>query len=63
MKLVIPAARFFVGILEYGNTLSCTIPLALKQAAEAGLVKPGHLVMAVGFGVGHSWGATLTRWT
>jgi 3-oxoacyl-[acyl-carrier-protein] synthase-3 len=61
-KLRIPAERFFVGVRHCGNTVSCTIPIALKQATEEGRIQPGHLVMLVGFGVGYSWGATLIRW-
>ena len=61
-KLKIPAERFFVGMRHCGNTVSCTIPIALKQAAAEGRLLPGHLVMLVGFGVGYSWGATLIRW-
>jgi 3-oxoacyl-[acyl-carrier-protein] synthase-3 len=61
-KLKISAERFFVGMRHCGNTVSCTIPIALKQAAEEGRIQRGHLVMLVGFGVGYSWGATLVRW-
>ena len=61
-KLKIPAERFFVGMRHCGNTVSCTIPIALKQAVEKRRIQPGHLVMLVGFGVGYSWGATLIRW-
>jgi 3-oxoacyl-[acyl-carrier-protein] synthase-3 len=61
-KLKIPAEKFFVGMRECGNTVSCTIPIALKQAAGQGRLKAGDLVMLVGFGVGYSWGATLVRW-
>lgn len=61
-KLKIPTEKFFVGMRHCGNTVSCTIPIALKQAAEGGRIQPGHLVMLVGFGVGYSWGATLVRW-
>jgi 3-oxoacyl-[acyl-carrier-protein] synthase-3 len=61
-KLKISAEKFFVGLRECGNTVSCTIPIALKQAADQGRLKSGDLVMLVGFGVGYSWGATLVRW-
>jgi 3-oxoacyl-[acyl-carrier-protein] synthase-3 len=61
-KLKISADRFFVGMRHCGNTVSCTIPIALKQAAEEGRIQSRHLVMLVGFGVGYSWGATLIRW-
>ncbi|HEY1205363.1 MAG: ketoacyl-ACP synthase III [Bryobacteraceae bacterium] len=61
-KLKIPVEKFFVGMRHCGNTVSCTIPIALKQAANEGRIQPGHLVMLVGFGVGYSWAATLIRW-
>ncbi len=61
-KLKIPPEKFFVGMRHCGNTVSNTIPIALKQAADEGRIQPGHLAMLVGFGVGYSWGATLLRW-
>lgn len=61
-KLKIPTEKFFVGMRHCGNTVSCTIPIALKQAADEGRLKAGMNVMLVGFGVGYSWGGTLIRW-
>jgi 3-oxoacyl-[acyl-carrier-protein] synthase-3 len=61
-KLNVPAEKFLIGMRHCGNTVSATIPIALKQAQQEGRLKPGSLVMLVGFGVGYSWGATLLRW-
>ena len=61
-KLKIPSERFWVSMDNTGNTVSSTIPIALKSALEAGKVHPGQRLMLVGFGVGYSWGATLVRW-
>ena len=61
-KLKVPEDRFWVAMSDVGNTVSCTIPIALKRALDAGKVKPGMRLMLVGFGVGYSWGATLVRW-
>jgi 3-oxoacyl-[acyl-carrier-protein] synthase-3 len=61
-KLEVPAEKFIIGMGHCGNTVSATIPIALKQAEQEGRLKPGTLVMLVGFGVGYSWGATLLRW-
>ena len=61
-KLKIPSDKFFVYLESCGNTVSSTIPIALKQAAVEGRLKSGQLVMLVGFGVGYSWGATLVDW-
>lgn len=61
-KLKVPEDRFWVSMSDVGNTVSCTIPIALKRALEAGKVRPGMTLMFVGFGVGYSWGSTLVRW-
>ncbi len=61
-KLKVPAERFWVAMEDVGNTVSCSIPIALKRALDAGKIRAGHRIMLVGFGVGYSWGATLIRW-
>ncbi len=62
MRLKIPRERFYVNMEDMGNTVSSTIPIALKQAHDAGFLRHGERVMVVGFGVGYSWGAALIRW-
>lgn len=61
-KLGIPDEKFVLAMEGCGNTVSSTIPIALKDALDRGLLGPGRLVLAAGFGVGYSWGATLLRW-
>lgn len=61
-KLQIPVEKFVVAMEQVGNTVSSSIPIALRHAEERGQLTPGALVMLVGFGVGYSWGATLIRW-
>lgn len=61
-KLEIEPARFYVALDETGNTVSSTIPIALRRAQRDGRLKPGMRLMLVGFGVGYSWGATILRW-
>lgn len=53
--------RFLISMEDTGNTISSTIPILLKQAVVSNRVKPGQLLVLVGFGVGLSWGATLVR--
>ena len=60
-KLEIPPERFYVN-LEGGNTVSSTIPMALRRAADAGKLRPGMRLLLLGFGVGYSWAGTLLRW-
>ena len=61
-KIEIPQEKFFISFSNYGNTVSSTIPIALKDALNEGKLKAGDTVMLVGFGVGYSWGAALIRW-
>ncbi len=55
----LPRDKFYVNLENTGNTVSSTIPIALKQLEEAGRLKSGMRVMLMGFGVGLSWGATI----
>ncbi len=61
-RLQIAPERFYVALEDCGNTVSSSIPIALKRASEDGVLRAGQLVMLVGFGVGYSWGAALVRW-
>jgi len=58
-KIKIDPDKFCIDIAETGNTVSATIPLALKNAIDEKKVKKGNRIMLVGFGVGLSWGATI----
>tara|TARA_B100000686_G_scaffold338737_1_gene411709 strand:+ start:13715 stop:14647 length:933 start_codon:yes stop_codon:yes gene_type:complete len=53
-KLDISDEKWFQNIKNIGNTVSATIPIALKQAKDAGLYKPDMKIMLMGFGVGLS---------
>ena len=54
IKLDIPDDKWFQNIKDIGNTVSATIPIAIKQAKDVGLYKPGMKIMLMGFGVGLS---------
>jgi 3-oxoacyl-[acyl-carrier-protein] synthase-3 len=61
-KMKIPPEKFCFAMRDLGNTVSSTIPIALKYAATEGRLRPGDRVVLVGFGVGYSWGSVLIRW-
>ncbi len=61
-ELEIPEEKFYLALARCGNTVSSSIPIALKEAQIAGVLRPGHLVMSLGFGVGYSWAGTMLRW-
>ena len=58
-KLKVPTEKFYNNIMNTGNTVSSTIPIALKDCLENDVIKPGDKVLLCGFGVGYSWGATV----
>ncbi|MCA9024839.1 MAG: ketoacyl-ACP synthase III [Planctomycetaceae bacterium] len=60
-KIGIPEDRFVSAMKHSGNTVSSTIPIALKHAQLDGRLRANDTVMLVGFGVGYSWGATFIR--
>ena len=53
--------KLFRNIAEIGNTVSSSIPIALKEALEMKRVCSGSTVLLCGFGVGLSWGTALIR--
>ena len=53
-KLNIPDEKWFQNIKNIGNTVSATIPIAIKQAMDSGIYKPKMNIMLMGFGVGLS---------
>lgn len=60
-KMKIAPERYSICLRETGNTVSSTIPIALRRDRAAGRIAPGALVMLIGFGVGYSWAATFCR--
>ncbi|MDN5939980.1 MAG: 3-oxoacyl-ACP synthase, partial [Salinisphaera sp.] len=61
-RLKLGEDRFVVYMRDIGNTVSCSIPIALARAHADGRFAPGARLLLVGFGVGLSWGATVVRW-
>ncbi len=57
----VPKEKVFINVEEYGNMASACLPVALDQARKQGRVKPGDLVLLVGFGSGFVWGSALVR--
>ncbi|QPJ64086.1 MAG: ketoacyl-ACP synthase III [Candidatus Nitrohelix vancouverensis] len=61
-KINIPEEKFVISLEQSGNTVSSTIPIALKESQDQNRIKTGSRIVLVGFGVGYSWGSTLIRW-
>lgn len=58
-KLNIPSEKFIVSLENTGNTVSCTIPIALEEAKKNNTFKKGDRVLLAAFGIGYSWSATI----
>ncbi|GEO03227.1 3-oxoacyl-ACP synthase [Adhaeribacter aerolatus] len=60
-RAIIPEEKFFIHLQDCGNTVSSTIPIALKEAVSQNRIKKGNKVFIAGFGVGLSMGATILQ--
>lgn len=54
--------KVFVNLKDIGNTVSSSIPIALKDAEDNGRLKRGDLILLSGFGVGLSWGSIIMKY-
>jgi len=61
-RLELPPERMANNIANYANTTSATLPTALHQSLEAGMLKKGDLAVFAAFGAGFTWGGALLRW-
>ncbi|AGZ81132.1 beta-ketoacyl-ACP synthase III [Campylobacter fetus] len=50
-----------ITVVDYGNTSSASIPMAMNDAYEAGRLKQGSLILLDAFGGGFTWGSALLR--
>lgn len=61
-KIKIPKEKFYTNIESYGNSVSSSIPVALQEAEQNGILKKGMTVLLAGFGIGNSWNATIIKY-
>lgn len=58
-SLGIAEEKMFNNIQRYGNTTAGSIPIAIDEAIEAGLIGKGSKVLFAGLGAGLTWGAMI----
>ncbi|MFY8351422.1 ketoacyl-ACP synthase III [Pseudoalteromonas sp. SSM20] len=61
-KVKLPDESVMVNIDKYGNTSAATIPIALCEAVECGLIKPKSSIISAAFGAGLTWAASYIQW-
>ncbi len=60
-RLGIDPAKVYINVQKYGNTSSATIPIALFEAWEDGLIKPGTTAAITALGGGITAGAAIIQ--
>jgi 3-oxoacyl-[acyl-carrier-protein] synthase-3 len=61
-RLGLESDRVVNCIDRYGNTSAATLPIALADARERGMLEPGMNVLLAAFGSGFTWGAGVIEW-
>jgi 3-oxoacyl-[acyl-carrier-protein] synthase III len=61
-RLRIPLEKFYINIEEYANTSGASIPIALGEMDQKGLLCRGDYILTVGFGAGLTYGGNLICW-
>ncbi|MCC6200872.1 MAG: ketoacyl-ACP synthase III [Moraxellaceae bacterium] len=61
-RIGIPDSKTVRAYESCGNTVSCTIPIALVTARQEGHFAAGNKLLLAGFGVGYSWAGCIVEW-
>ena len=57
----VPMDKVYVNVDRFGNTSAASVPIALDEAIERGVVGEGSTVLLVAFGAGFTWGSMVVR--
>jgi 3-oxoacyl-[acyl-carrier-protein] synthase-3 len=61
-RLKVPLEKFYLNVDRAANTSAASIPIALCEAVDRGLLRPDDNVVFIGFGGGLTWAATVVKW-
>jgi 3-oxoacyl-[acyl-carrier-protein] synthase-3 len=61
-KCKIPEEKYFEYYETVGNTVSCSIPIAIHAAVQQNRLKEGDKILLIAFGIGFTWGGTVIEW-
>jgi 3-oxoacyl-[acyl-carrier-protein] synthase-3 len=62
-KMGADLSRTYTNVQEIGNTGAASVAIALSEAVEQGLIKPGSTVVLAAVGAGFNFAASVWRWT
>jgi 3-oxoacyl-[acyl-carrier-protein] synthase-3 len=60
-KTGIAKEKFLLNLDRYGNTAAASVGLVLDENLRNGVIRPGELLLVMGFGGGLSWGGILIK--
>ncbi len=60
-RLKIDREKFYVNVDKYGNTSAASIPIALSELVEKGLINKGDKIILAAFGGGLTWAGTIIK--
>ena len=61
-KLHLDLEKFYVNLDKYGNTSSASVPIALNEMYEKGMIKKGDKLILVAFGGGLTYSSIMVQW-
>ena len=61
-ELEYPMEKIPQSIVDYGNTSTASIPLAIENAINDGRIKPGNKLVMIGFGGGLTFAGAIVKW-
>lgn len=61
-KLEFNRDKVIVNVDSYGNTTAATIPIAISEAYQKGMMGKGDWIILSAFGAGFAWGSLLLKW-
>ncbi|MGV2794934.1 3-oxoacyl-ACP synthase, partial [Clostridium perfringens] len=60
-RLKLDKDKFYVNVDKYGNTSAASIPIALSELLEKGLINRGDKIIVAAFGGGLTWAGALIK--
>ncbi|WP_195263348.1 MULTISPECIES: beta-ketoacyl-ACP synthase III [unclassified Clostridium] len=60
-RLKVDKDKFYTNLDKYGNTSSASVPVALSEMFEKGLIKRGDKIILAAFGGGLTWAGALIK--
>lgn len=61
-RLNLSLDKFYMNLNDYGNTSAASVPIALSEMVEKGMLEKGDKIILAGFGGGLTWAGALIEW-